>query len=712
MPKAYQTYYHPYSTYNFTHQTTHWTHVEKSARQPGDIFTYHTNGAGHVGVYSGTDSWGHTKVYHAKGCAYGILYETKTISSVYKYARRKSLSPSNCPPPYGCGVTAPTSTKPCDNGSCWNTSLSTPSCGSNSINENYHTGLFNVHAYKTTIPKNTPTTIQLTRTDGSWKPAIVLTDTATGKILYEGNVAKSFAGVTTVKQKSGKTGGIARVVITTTSKHPITIHTTAWATLDNNYLPSITKSATYTLTSTADCQTQCACDVGAVQSKDCGDCGTQTRTCNKNCEWSGWSGCTSQGVCSVGATESKACGNCGTKTRTCNSGCGWGDWTGCSSQGVCSAGATEAKTCGNCGTKTRTCNSGCGWDAWTGCLGSGACVAGEIQQEACGNCGTRSRTCSASCGWDGWTGCTGEGSCSPGDVQSLTCGQCGLWQQECTNQCTWKSVGECIDQALETPHDGEVSCKTSEPGECRMGTLVCGADGPTCVSINPPIEEVCDGLDNDCDGSIDNDVESDPTTAPVGAYWSLQVQSPDETVTYGQTISVIMVVENAGEEDWTADSISIIANGTGRTESVLYYDSWWNDHTVIQNKILVESGDVWTAELTMQIPDDLADVAALCPACITDDGVVLTEMFQLTHSEEVVSPCAAASQSLQFTVEAQQPRPTQSTPALPSHQGASAGCVQSPAPAAPRGLLLCGLIAALGFVRIRRQRATMLAPPA
>src|SRR5262245_50515733 len=42
---------HPYSTYNFRYESTHWSAVDRSSAQKGDAFVYHTNGAGHTFIY-------------------------------------------------------------------------------------------------------------------------------------------------------------------------------------------------------------------------------------------------------------------------------------------------------------------------------------------------------------------------------------------------------------------------------------------------------------------------------------------------------------------------------------------------------------------------------------------------------------------------------------------------------------------------------------
>ncbi len=49
------------------------------------------------------------------------------------------------------------------------------------------------------------------------------------------------------------------------------------------------------------------------------------------------------------------------------------------------------------------------------------------------------------------------------------------------------------------------SCGSSSVGECRLGVWACTSDGgSTCQGEIEPSAEVCDGRDNDCDGDVDN----------------------------------------------------------------------------------------------------------------------------------------------------------------------------------------------------------------
>lgn len=115
-----------------------------------------------------------------------------------------------------------------------------------------------------------------------------------------------------------------------------------------------------------------------------------------HCTWEAWGACQGEGACSPAATESRACGNCSTQQRTCLGSCQWGAWGTCTGEGACTPLATQS--CGNCG--TQSCSNTCQWQA---CGGEGACS--PLATQSCGNCGTQS--CSSTCQWQA---CGGEGA--------------------------------------------------------------------------------------------------------------------------------------------------------------------------------------------------------------------------------------------------------------------------------------------------------------
>jgi hypothetical protein len=50
---------------------------------------------------------------------------------------------------------------------------------------------------------------------------------------------------------------------------------------------------------------------------------------------------------------------------------------------------------------------------------------------------------------------------------------------------------------------GGISCSTGQPGVCAAGATHCVGGAIICVAINSPTAEVCDGLDNNCNGATD-----------------------------------------------------------------------------------------------------------------------------------------------------------------------------------------------------------------
>jgi len=50
-------------------------------------------------------------------------------------------------------------------------------------------------------------------------------------------------------------------------------------------------------------------------------------------------------------------------------------------------------------------------------------------------------------------------------------------------------------------------CNTGQLGICAEGTTQCTTGAIICVPNEGPVPETCDGLDNDCNGTVD---EGDP----------------------------------------------------------------------------------------------------------------------------------------------------------------------------------------------------------
>ncbi|MBK06267.1 MAG: hypothetical protein CL920_28230 [Deltaproteobacteria bacterium] len=188
-----------------------------------------------------------------------------------------------------------------------------------------------------------------------------------------------------------------------------------------------------------------------------------TEACNRiddNCDGQVDEGCS----CVDGTTQScgGGTGACLPGTQRCQNG-RWGECTG--------EGKPKAEICNG---KDDDCDGEIDNNL------SSVCFTGPPGTEGVGECRKGKRTCVAGA----WTACVG--SIVP--VNEV----CNGKDDDCDGT---------IDESF--PGTGQ-SCDSGLLGPCLVGTQACRSGYTVCVPVVKPIPEACDGKDNDCDGKVDN----------------------------------------------------------------------------------------------------------------------------------------------------------------------------------------------------------------
>ena len=105
----------------------------------------------------------------------------------------------------------------------------------------------------------------------------------------------------------------------------------------------------------------------------------------------------------------------------------------------------------------------------------------------------------AKCGTDVGECVAGTNHCTNGVVKCV--GQVGMVGGQ-AEQCNGKD-DDC-DGNFDEGLTNLGSCGVSNQGACHFGQLGCVGGGVTCVGNQDPVFEICDNIDNDCDGIVDN----------------------------------------------------------------------------------------------------------------------------------------------------------------------------------------------------------------
>ena len=152
------------------------------------------------------------------------------------------------------------------------------------------------------------------------------------------------------------------------------------------------------------------------------------------------------------------------------------------------------------------------------------------------------------------------------EVGVQLCGPDGAWG-ECSGTMPLPELCDGKDNDCDgitdngNPQGGE-SCGTSL-GECEEGMLACLNGKLKCLGEKPPTEEICDTLDNDCDGDIDEILVPDTFENNDGCGQAKFIGQAIENSDQPLTISAMLYKQTGGTDvDWykvEADELSDFA---------------------------------------------------------------------------------------------------------------------------------------------------------
>ncbi len=262
-----------------------------------------------------------------------------------------------------------------------------------------------------------------------------------------------------------------------------------------------------------------------------------------------------------------------------------------------------------------------------------ACAPGTLQRCYPGPAGTRTR-----------------GTCTDGNQRCEGMGEFGTWGP-CEGAVTPAAdvCGDAMDQDCNgTPDDGDGCCRegatmacytgpagTQGVGPCRAGVRTCNASGAygACAGEVLPAAERCNGVDDDCDGTIDEECQTCIVVTGASTPW--QIHLGEGPRCWGRTFE-----RHGDPAEYAFASIPPERDGGWRphTPPSISFD---DPSTLCGVCDCRAGGDFTYFQTTFYVPPTLAVRSLRVTIANVDDGVSVT-VFNSRYPNGIVDPGAFA----------------------------------------------------------------------
>jgi hypothetical protein len=127
-----------------------------------------------------------------------------------------------------------------------------------------------------------------------------------------------------------------------------------------------------------------------------------------------------------------------------------------------------------------------------------------------------------------------------------------------------------VETQLACPcENGGDPCEISgEQGRCAQGVIQCTNGDPICISLYRPMREICNGLDDDCDGKTDDLFENEEE------FDSLAWELPDEHVGLSCNNRDSCVCPDGIQDSYASSTTNLASGATESAEFDAFLDGW------------------------------------------------------------------------------------------------------------------------------------------